>query len=163
MYKQACIDGTFTPLSQAKKVEKTNEIKEKQPKTSSKKDKYRRQITMSRVIHRPTYCVITTVDTNGESLKYDRHALSAFKSKNDLQSKQSKTKLANAINWMLLFAEKKTVFSKTPYVSKNGDLLHYFSFRLSFITLTLSDTQKHSDKYIKEHMLQPFLYWLTRS
>lgn len=63
---------------------------------------------------------------------------------------------------MLLFAEKKTVYSKTPYVSKKGDILNYFSFRLSFITLTLSDTQKHSDKHIKDHMLQPFLYWITR-
>jgi len=159
---QVQIDGSLTPLSQAKKVEKQPEIKEKQPIRQQKKDRYRQQVTMARVIHRPTYCVITSVDPNGDSIKYDRHALSAFNSKNELQSKQSKTKMVNAINWMLLFAEKKTVYSKTPYVSKNGELLHYFSFRLAFITLTLSAEQKHPDKYIKEHMLQPFLYWMTR-
>lgn len=37
-----------------------------------------------------------------------------------------------------------------------------FTYRLGFITLTLPSAQKHSDNYIKEHMLQPLLYWLTR-
>lgn len=162
MYNQLTTDGSFTPLSQTQKAEIKPKINEKAVKTSSKRDKYRQQITMARVIHRPTYCVITSVDTDGNPIQYKRHALSQFKVKNELQSKQSKTKMVNAINWMLLFAEKKNVYSKIPYVSKKGDILHNFSFRLSFITLTLSDTQKHSDDYIKEHMLQPFLYWITR-
>ena len=33
---------------------------------------------------------------------------------------------------------------------------------MKFITLTLSDVQAHTDDSIKEHMLQPFLYWLQR-
>lgn len=129
---------------------------------SRKRAKNHRQLTMAKVIHKPTYCVITTVDPDGKPIKYDRHALSPFRSHNEIQSKQSKTKLSNAINWMLLFADKKTIYSKTPYVSKKGEILHYFSFRLAFITLTLSAEQMHNDKYIKEHMLQPFLYWMTR-
>ena len=55
---------------------------------------------------------------------------------------------------MLLFADKKRVYSKVDKKS--------YYFRLAFITLTLSGAQTHSDDFIKEHMLQPFLYWLSR-
>lgn len=34
------------------------------------------------------------------------------------------------------------------------------SFRINFITLTLSDKQAHSDKYIKEYLLKPYCKWL---
>lgn len=64
---------------------------------------------------------------------------------------------------MLLFADKKEVKSKIDKTKPFGkDNVKKWWFRLAFITLTLSDTQAHTDDYIKEHMLQPFLYWLQR-
>lgn len=38
----------------------------------------------------------------------------------------------------------------------------HYRFKLNFITLTLSEKQKHSDKWIKERMLEPFLKWIMR-
>lgn len=70
--------------------------------------------------------------------------------------------MKNALNWLLMFAEPKRVYSKTPWVTKKGEIRHNFTFRLAFITLTLSAAQNHSDKHIKDHMLQPFLYFITR-
>src|SRR5213079_1819998 len=78
-----------------------------------------------------------------------------FQSKNSIQSRKSYKRLTNAINWMLVFSDKKRVFEKSSGKT--------FSFRLAFLTLTLSERQKHTDQYIKEHLLQPFLYWLDRS
>jgi len=37
-----------------------------------------------------------------------------------------------------------------------------FKFKIAFITLTLSSEQKHTDDYIKQHMLEPFLKWAFR-
>lgn len=62
--------------------------------------------------------------------------------------------MSNALNWMLLFADKKRVYEKKTKKT--------FSFRLAFNTLTIPYPQRHDDSYIKEHMLQPYLYWLTR-
>lgn len=56
---------------------------------------------------------------------------------------------------MLLMSPKKHVWSKKE---KRG-----FTFRLNFITLTLSDVQVHTDTHIVTHMLQPFLKWMARS
>ncbi len=39
----------------------------------------------------------------------------------------------------------------------------HFTFLLSFITLTLSSKQVHSDEEIKKFMLRPFLKWLERN
>lgn len=99
---------------------------------------------------------------DSELPEYRRNQLPAFTSSAQVQSKHSINKLKNSINWMLLFADKKTVYSKKCYIDKKGVPRHKFSFRLAFLTVTLTSDQKHSDKYIKEHMLQPLLYWLSR-
>lgn len=70
-------------------------------------------------------------------------------------SKKAATQINNAVQWLLLFSHKKRVFSKKTKKS--------YWFLLNFITLTLSTKQMHSDEYIKEHMLYPFLKWLYRS
>lgn len=106
------------------------------------------------VYHNPTYCFVSKRDENGQLPTYTRHLLSHFSRKNDVQSKNSMNKFKNAISWMLLFADKKKVFSKKEQKT--------FSFRLAFITLTLPSAQSHMDKFIKEHLLQPFLYWISR-
>lgn len=116
---------------------------------------------ITKILHRPTYYVATMVRPDGIPLSRP-HSTPIFRKKRDVQSTKSQSRLKNTINWMLLFSEKKTIYSKQAFLNKRGELQHYFTMRLAFITLTLSDAQKHSDAYIKEHMLQPFLYWLTR-
>lgn len=130
---------------------------------SKKRKKFEPIRTICRVIHQPSYCFLQAIDPISDKPPYyERKRLSAFKTKNDLQSKHSQKRLQNAINWMLLFANEKRVYSKKPFINKKGIEQHNFKFRLAFITLTLSSAQAHTDYYIKEHMLQPFLYWLHR-
>jgi len=69
-------------------------------------------------------------------------------------SYKSTTRIRNAMNWMLLFAQEKTVYS----IKKKKA----FKFRISFITLTLSTAQQHSDTYILHKLLFPFLKYLER-
>lgn len=70
-------------------------------------------------------------------------------------SRASRSRLMNAINWMVLFSPKKKVHRKAP--------LKPFHFKVNFITLTLSDAQFHDDDYIKKHLLEPFIKWMKRS
>ena len=63
------------------------------------------------------------------------------------------TKAANriklAIDWLLLLATNKKIFSK-----KHGK---YFKFKVNFVTLTLSAKQVHPDNEIKARLLNQFL------
>ena len=70
-------------------------------------------------------------------------------------SKKSKSNLSNCFHWLRAISNKKDVYSK-------AENLH-FTFRLSFITLTLPSVQLHSDEYIKSHCLAPLLKWLERT
>ena len=125
-------------------------------------------VTIQTAIHQPTYTCLSYRRLDG--LKESRRPPAAFISKNEIQSIKSATRLKNAINWMLLFSDTKRVFAKNGRVDKKGNLIlnksgqiqHNFYFKLAFITLTLSDRQVHDDDFIKEHLLQPFLYWLNR-
>lgn len=139
-------------LKQSKEAaRKEREFRREQEKQKEKfsKEKVPKVMTVS---HSPTYSVVSFKRADG--LKENRKPPSAFISKNEIQSIKSMTRLKNAVNWMLLFADKKRVFSKKDNKS--------FYFRLAFITLTLSDQQQHTDDIIKEKLLQPFLYWLSR-
>jgi len=78
----------------------------------------------------------------------------ANKQKGDI-SKKAAIKINTAMQWLLMFSPRKRVYSKSSKKS--------FSFRINFITLTLSGSQTHTDEFIKEHMLYPFLKWLGRS
>ncbi len=131
------------------KKEKPKTLKQLQSEAPPKKEAFIRK-----VLHKPTYCVTKIVNSDGSNIKQNRHKLSPFHEKKQVQSNQSTSRLSQAVNWMLLFSDLKSVYSKKENKT--------FRFRLAFITLTLSEQQKHSDKYIKEHMLQPFLYWLWR-
>lgn len=124
------------------------------------------------VNHKPTYSILSykrvpDLDEDGNEIPHtknkDFRCTPAFVSKSEIQSMKSQSRLKNGIGWMLLFADKKHVYSKIGKLNvKTGKMQHNFYFKLAFITLTLSDSQMHSDEYIKEHMLQPFLYWLNR-
>lgn len=75
--------------------------------------------------------------------------------KNNAQlSQQAKANLSNCFCWLNIISDLKEVYSRSDK--------KYFKFKLAFITLTLSDVQKHSDKFIKDNMLEPFLYWLRK-
>lgn len=116
------------------------------------------------IIHKPTFAVVTLRDKNGIPFpSRNNHVLSPFKAHLEVQSNLSRARMQLAINWLYMFAEKKTIHSIKAWVNKNGDLQHNFTYRLGFITLTLPSQQNHDDEFIKEHMLQPFLYWLKRN
>lgn len=70
-------------------------------------------------------------------------------------SRKAARRIGAALNWMILFSPMKTVFSIKEQRS--------FKFRINFITLTLPSPQMHSDHYIKQHLLAPFLKWMERS
>jgi hypothetical protein len=67
---------------------------------------------------------------------------------------KASTRLRKAADWMVFFSDVKTVH--------RGQKKGKFTFRLNFITLTLSARQVHEDVYILHHMLFPFLKWLER-
>lgn len=127
------------------------------------KKRYEKRPTFARVLHKPNYCVLQSIDAEtNRPFRGNSHSLSPFSARKEVQSKQSIKGMTNAINWMFLFSEKKNIYSKKPFINNKGELQHNFKFRLAFITLTMPGEQVHSDEYIKKHMLQPFLYWLTR-
>lgn len=124
---------------------------------------YRRNRFHRRVLHRPTYFFVQTIESDtGKPPTYDRHDLKRFSSRNAVQTDLSVNRMKNALNWLMLFAEKKTIYSKKAFIDKKGNERHNFSFRLGFITLTLTKPQIQSDEYIKSKMLEPFLRWLRR-
>jgi hypothetical protein len=65
---------------------------------------------------------------------------------------ESKKKIRNALNNLYAISDIKRVYQRSTKKS--------FSFRLNFITLTLSSPQKHDDKFIKLKLLEPFLKWM---
>ena len=145
-----------TLLTRNKAVRKQFKEDDKR-KEREKLNKRKRILT---VTHQPTYSCLRYKRLDGE--KDSKGSPQAFKSKNEIQSVKSQTRIKNAINWLLLFADKKRVHSKKGYADKNGIVRHDFYFRLAFITLTLSDMQKHTDEHLKEKLLQPFLHWISK-
>lgn len=69
-------------------------------------------------------------------------------------SRKAKAKMNNAINWMIYLSEGKSYYNKK---TKQSYKLH-----INFITLTLSAKQMHSDSFVQEKMLRPFLKWMKR-
>lgn len=103
---------------------------------------------------RPTYSALFRRPITGERSYRTRSSLPLLNKANGSVSKKSAKRIRAAINWLLFFSKKKSVYSLKEKKS--------FTFVLSFITLTLADEQKHTDEYIKNRMLKPFLKWLIR-
>lgn len=136
----------------------------------------RQTVLLQTVKHQPTYCIHSykrIQDVNDETYNTQNFRTTpAFVSKSEIQSFKSQSRIKNVIGWMLLFADLKRIYCKSETFSKKtgkviinkktGKPQHNFLFRLAFITLTIPYPQLHSDDYVKEHMLQPFLYWLNR-
>ena len=78
-----------------------------------------------------------------------RAPMPASKSPAGVISKRAAAKIKKGISWMLHLAADKEIV----------DNFHgkYFKFKLSFITLTLSSQQIHSDNEIKSSLLNQFL------
>ena len=142
---------------QLNKEARENAKIEQKAKESAKHNKPIRILT---VTHNPTYAVLRYKRADG--LKDSNTRPENFTAKSQIQSVKSQTRIKNAINWMLLFADVKRCYSKKGWINKDGKEQHNFYFRLGFATLTLPSAQKHSDEYIKEHLLQPLLYFISR-
>lgn len=160
------VDLTDLPIKRAPKPKKTaqkqtTKTEDRKEKERRKKELYERRIR--HMIHKPTYCVLTYHNLHDQPIPHNRHNLSPFKQKTETFSQLSVSRMKTALNWLYLFADKKRVHSKKAWVNKHGKICHDFTFRLAFITLTLSGKQKHTDEYIKDKMLKPFLHWLQRS
>lgn len=147
--------------------EETRKEREFQREVTKQKKNSRKRgvkpIFIRKVSHKPTYCTVGSYIINKADLpNYESTIPPTFTVKNDIQSSKSLCRLKNAVNWMLLFADKKTVKAKHDKAKAHSKENSFtWSFRLAFHTLTLPE-QNHSDAFIKEHMLQPYLYWLQR-
>lgn len=66
-------------------------------------------------------------------------------------STETKKKIRNALNNLYAISDIKKCYDNKSKKS--------FTFKLNFITLTLSSAQKHDDNMIKKKLLEPFLKW----
>ena len=143
-------------LSKQRKLQK--ELNKKAREESKEQERQREQrknskpILIQVVTHQPTYSFLSLRRHDGEP--QHRKPSCTFSTKNEVQSTESQSRLKNAINWMILFADMKPLRNK-------GDNEIYWN-KLGFMTLTIPDLQKHTDNFIKKHMLQPFLLSMQR-
>ncbi len=84
-----------------------------------------------------------------DSKKVNDNKPPKFKGHTGLISKKAGKRINNAIDWLLLLAQNKTVY--------NTNTNKKFKFKISFVTLTLSSKQIHSDNVIKKELLNHFL------
>lgn len=61
-------------------------------------------------------------------------------------------RLKDALNYLFITSLNQTVWC--------NKLKKRFNFKINFITLTLSEKQKHTDQEIKKLLLEPFLKWI---
>jgi len=100
----------------------------------------------------PSHVVLYSQPVWHTGRKYPRRARVVLPKSNDHQgiiSNKAAVKIKKAINWLLVIARDKDVASSWHGKS--------FKFKLSFITLTLSSKQIHSDNDIKSNLLNQFL------
>ena len=69
-------------------------------------------------------------------------------------SKKAKRRLITAMQWMIFLSPNHSTYCKFQKMK--------FKFKINFITLTLSDVQMHSDKFIVHKMLRSMLKYLIR-
>lgn len=69
-------------------------------------------------------------------------------------SQKAGYKLRSCFQWLLAASSYKDVYC--------GKSKKWFGFKINFITLTLASAQVHSDQFIKQRMLEPFLKAMQR-
>lgn len=111
-------------------------------------------IYMRCLTFRPSYTVAYSLRADGLPMgrKSDRPKIN---SPAGVLSERAMRRIRNALNWMIICSDYKRVYSKKENKT--------FGFLINFITLTLSEKQKHSDQEIKSKLLNPFLDWMKRS
>lgn len=77
---------------------------------------------------------------------------------NAMKEKRADNRSFNRLRDAMYFLMITSPFNKTYCKIEKK----HFTFRLNFITLTLSEKQKHDDYFIKSNMLDPFLKWMKR-
>lgn len=88
------------------------------------------------------------------ALSPDKAVITELPAKSANAVRRSLSKLRNAIYFLMITSPFNKVYCK---IQKR-----HFTFKLNFITLTLSSKQKHDDYFIKNKMLDIFLKWLKR-
>ena len=81
--------------------------------------------------------------------RYNAKGLQLSKSEPRVQSDKSRKRMRNALELLLHTSKWKSVYVKSTQSS--------FLYKNNFITLTLTEPQKHSDEYIVREMLSKFL------
>lgn len=102
----------------------------------------------------PSYSVAYAVREGGQQ-NINHQSMKQVKRFTGELSKKAMQRLKNVIRWLEIISYDKKVFSKATRKT--------YSFKLAFITLTLSSKQEHSDEWIKRNMLYPFLLWSKRN
>ena len=69
-------------------------------------------------------------------------------------SNKANNRVQTAIDWMVLLSKEKE--------SLNHSFKSFYKWKLNFVTLTLCATQVHSDKWIKDNLLNQFLVELRK-
>ena len=136
------------PVPSRNSIGKVGNVSKKAPRHS---------ITLPYVSIKPNYLTSYTYFDNTSSNTFK----SAFETvrpesnkQHGLMSVKANRRVRLAIDWMCLMAKNKYVQSDK---TENA-----FTFKLNFITLTLSDKQKHSDNEIKSKLLNQFLIEIKR-
>lgn len=93
---------------------------------------------------------------NGEHLSRGNSSIHLLKKNySNKLSPQSRKKITKAITYMAHISPEKTCYNP-KFKSK-------FKYRLTFVTLTLSSRQQHTDTEIKEKLLHPFLDYMIKT
>lgn len=101
---------------------------------------------------RPTSVAIVTkkaIPYSGQKFKTTHHENFKSNATNGDISQAAKRRIQNAIEWMIATAKRKQVVD-----FETGKT---FNFKVNFITLTLSATQRHSDTEIMQCCFRPWL------
>ncbi len=94
-------------------------------------------------------------DGSASSSRSEQNELPISNSADGLISYKAQRRLSQAVDWMLCLCGPKKLYPNDP--TKN------LTFKVNFVTLTLSSPQIHSDNEIKQKLLQPFLDTLRKT
>lgn len=137
------------PASPHKVVGKVGHVSKKAPRHS---------ITLPYVSIKPNYLTSYTYFDNTSSNTFDSvfdHVQPESNKHHGLISTKANRRVRLAIDWMCLMSKDKYVHSENT----GGG----FTFKLNFITLTLSSKQRHSDNEIKSKLLNQFLVEIRKT
>jgi hypothetical protein len=98
--------------------------------------------------------VVKNEDSDADQSEVNQSFLHSQRKNNGYLSDHAKRKLFKAIDYMIAISVPKRVYSKLQK--------RYIKFRVVFVTLTLPNGQKHSDKEITNKLFNQFLIELSK-